>query len=61
MKRHKIGTYKFWTPVNFEVQYFLNEETEGVLTDTVMHFYDQHIFGYLNSNLMLRWVSPFKY
>ena len=29
----------FWTPVNFEVEYFLNEETEGVLTDTVI---DQH-------------------
>ena len=26
----------FWTPVNFEVEYFLNEETEGVLTDTVI-------------------------
>ena len=23
----------FWTPVNFEVEYFINEETEGVLTD----------------------------
>ena len=29
-----------WTPVNFEVEYFLNEETEGVLTDTVIYFYD---------------------
>ena len=26
----------FWTPDNFEVEYFLNEETEGVLTDTVI-------------------------
>ena len=41
MKRHKftspIGTnwdLSFWTPVNFEVEYFINEETEGVLTDT---------------------------
>ena len=29
---------KFWTPVNFKVEYFLNEETEGVLTDTVIYF-----------------------
>ena len=47
----------FWTPVNFEVEYFINEETEGVLTDTVIYFSDQHQLGYLNSNLMLRWVS----
>ena len=33
---------QFWTTVNFEVEYFLNEETEGVLTDTVIYFYDQH-------------------
>ena len=33
----------FWTPVNFEVEYFLNEETQGVLTDTVIYFYDQHL------------------
>ena len=43
----------FWTPVNnveyynnvacqFEVEYFINEETEGVLTDTVIYFSDQH-------------------
>ena len=44
MKRHKftspIGTnwdLSFWTPVNFEVEYFINEETEGVLTDTVTY------------------------
>ena len=44
MKRHKSigpmlrnGELKFWTPVNFEVEYFLNEETEGVLTDTVIY------------------------
>ena len=53
MKRHKsIGPMlrnreqKFWkfsTPVNFEVEYFLNEETEGVLTDTVIYFSDQHL------------------
>ena len=42
MKRHKSTSpmlrnwdLSFWTPVNFEVEYFINEETEGVLTDTV--------------------------
>ena len=40
----------FWTPVNFEVKYFLNEETEGVLTDNVIYFYDQH----------LTWLSQLK-
>ena len=46
MKRHKsIGPMlrnrelKFWTPVNFEVEYFLKEETEGVLTDTVIYVF----------------------
>ena len=34
---------QFCTTVNFEVKYFLNEETEGVLTDTVIYFYDQHL------------------
>ena len=50
MKRHKIKLpmlrneeLKFWTTVNFEVEYFLNEETECVLTDTVIYFYDQHL------------------
>ena len=66
MKRHKILPMsrnredKFVTPVNFAVEYFLNEETEGVLTDTVLYFYDQHLTDYLSSNLMLRWASPFK-
>ena len=32
----------FWTPVNFEFEYFINEESEGVLTDTVIHLSDQH-------------------
>ena len=57
MKRRKsIGPMsrnvelKFWTPVNFEVKYFLNEETEGVLTDTVICFSDQH----------LTWLSQLK-
>ena len=47
MKRHKSrspmlrnGELKFWTLVNFEVEYFLNEETDGVLTDTVIYFSD---------------------
>ena len=50
MKRHKSigpmlrnGELRFWTHVNFEVEYFLNEETEGVLTDTVIYFSDQHL------------------
>ena len=57
MKRHKSigpmlrnGKLKFWTSVNFEVEYFLNEETEGVLTDTVIYFSDQH----------LTWLSQLK-
>ena len=37
------GELKFWTSVNFEVEYFLNEETEGVLTDTVIFLSDQHL------------------
>ena len=69
MKRHKIiltmlrnGELKFWTPVIFEVEYFLNEETEGVLIDTVIYFYDQHLtrLSRLKPEQMLRWVSPFK-
>ena len=57
MKRHmSIGPIlrnwelKFWTPVNFEVEYFLNEETESVLTDTVICLSDQH----------LTWLSQLK-
>ena len=41
---------KFWTTVNFKVEYFLNEETEGVLTDADIYFYDQH----------LTWLSQLK-
>ena len=37
------GELKFWTPVNFEVEYFINEETGGVLTDTVTYSSDQHL------------------
>ena len=50
MKRHKSispmlrnGDLSFWTPVNFEVEYFLNEETEDVLTETVIYLYYQHL------------------
>ena len=59
MKRHnhksigrmlKNGELKFWTPVNFEVEHFLNEETEDVLTDSVIYFSDQH----------LTWLSQLK-
>ena len=55
MKRHKstspmLGNWdlSFWTPVNFE--YFINEETEGVSTDTMIYFSDQH----------LTWLSQLK-
>ena len=55
MKRHKSTSpmlrnwdLSFRTPVNFE--YFINEETEGVLTDTVIYFSDQH----------LTWLSQLK-
>ena len=41
---------QFWTTVNLEVEYYLNEETVGVLTDTVIYFYDQH----------LTWLSQLK-
>ena len=57
MKRHKLigpmlrnGELQFWTPVNFEVEYFLNEETEGDLTDSMIYFSDQH----------LTWLSQLK-
>ena len=49
MKRHKSTSsmlrncdLSFSTHVNFEVEYFINEENEGVLTDTVIYFSDQH-------------------
>ena len=44
------GELNFWKHVHFEVEYFLNEETEGVLTDTVIYFSDQH----------LTWLSQLK-
>ena len=50
MKRRKMMSpmlrnrdSKCWTPVSFEIEYFLNEETESVLTDTVIYFFDQHL------------------
>ena len=33
----------FSTIVKFEFEYFLNEETEGILTDTLMNFHDWHL------------------
>ena len=64
MKRHKSigpmlwnGELKFWTPVNFEVEYFL-EETEGVLTDTVIYFSDQHLTWLSQLKPNDGWVSP---
>ena len=57
MKHHKSigpilrnGKLKFWTPVNLEVENFINEETEDVLTDTVVYFSHQH----------LTWLSQLK-
>ena len=49
----------FWSSVSFEIEYFLNEETEVILTDTRKNFHDWHL-GYLSSNLMLRWDIPLK-
>ena len=47
MKRYKIilpmlrnRELQFWTTVSFEIEYFLKEKTEDVLTDTVMNFHD---------------------
>ena len=57
MIRHKIKLpmsrnreLQFWTIVSFEIQYFLNEETGSVLTNTVMDFHDLH----------LTWLSQLK-
>ena len=33
----------FLTTVNFEIGYFLNEETEIILTDTLMNLHDWHL------------------
>ena len=57
MKRRKSigpmlrnGELKFWTPVNFEVEYFLKDETGDILTDTMIYLSDQH----------LTWLSQLK-
>ena len=57
MKRHKSTSpilrnwdLAFWTPVNVEVEYFINEETEGVLTGIVIYFSDHY----------LTWLSQLK-
>ena len=59
MKRHKSigpmlrnGELKFWTPVNFEVEFLLNKETEDVLTDNVIYLSGQHLRG--------TWLSQLK-
>ena len=33
----------FSTTVNFKIEYFISEETEGVLTDSLTNFHDRHI------------------
>ena len=50
MKRHRLilsmlrnRELQFWTTVNLEIEYFLNEKTKGVLTDTVIDFHDYHL------------------
>ena len=48
------------TGVNFEVEYFLNEETEGVLTDTVIYSSDQHVTWLPQLKPNAKVVSPFK-
>ena len=39
----------FDSSVNFEFEYFLNEDTKGVLTDLVMHFHDRHILKHVKN------------
>ena len=68
MKRHKSTSpmlrnwdLSFWTPVNIEVEYFINEETGGVLTDTVIYFSDQLTWlTYLAITTNLTWLSQLK-
>ena len=47
------------TTVSFELEYFLNEETKGVLTDTVMDFHDWHQTWLPQLKPNVRWDSPF--
>ena len=46
----------FWTTVNFEFEYFFNEDTDGVLTDTLMNFQNWHLtwLSQLKSDAKLR-------
>ena len=46
----------FCTTVNFEIECFLNEGTEDVLTDTLMNFHDWHLtwLSQLKPNVNLR-------
>ena len=49
--------------VDVELEYFLNEETEGVLTYSVMNFHDWHLswLSQLKPNVkVLHWDSPLK-
>ena len=46
--------------VNIQFEYFLNEETDGVLTDAMANFQGWHLIRHLNPNLTLRSDSPFK-
>ena len=43
-KDNAEATALFWTTVNFEFEYFLNEETDGVLTYTLMNFLGWHLY-----------------
>ena len=52
----------FGTTVNFEFEYFLDEESEGVLTDTLINFHDWHLtlLTQIKHNIrVIRWDSPF--
>ena len=47
------------TTADFEIQYFFNKVTVGVLVNTGLIFYDSSKLDYLTSKLMLRWDSHF--
>ena len=46
----KAKGFIFWTSINFKFEYFINEETECFLNDTMMNFHDWH----------LTWLSQLK-
>ena len=46
----KATGFIFWTSVNFKFEYFINQETECFLNDTMMNFHDWH----------LTWLSQLK-